>query len=192
MKLDKVRIGERFVFDHIGGVYSKISPDKARCVYGKDYGKIEPILPDMSVYVIFEDRSKFKRRPMGQKPESQETPVDAPGMPQNESSAVVTPSIPVPSPEPAKEPVSLPEPAIGVAVCNIPYSPKSDGTMKMVLVDDEDKVIAEIPNASAAQIAAYSDAEGVRMQDKHNARNVIETLVDHVTQTIYVVLGDEV
>ena len=150
MKLGRVRMGERFVFDHIGGVYTKVSSSIARCIYGPKFGQEEPINKDMSVYVIFEDRDKFKKKI---EPDKADT-------------TIITKTEIKPNPE-------LPQ--VG---------------MKMVLINDDDKVIAEIPNATAMQIAAYSHAEAVKLNSKDIGRSIRETLIDHTTQTLYVVLGD--
>jgi len=60
MKLGRVRIGERFVFDDIGGVYTKLSSGVAKCVYGPNFGKEVEINKDMSVYVILNEQGLKK------------------------------------------------------------------------------------------------------------------------------------
>lgn len=183
MRLDKVRVGERFVFDHVGGVYTKISKDRARCIYGRNFGREERIIPNVSVYVIFEDRDKLKRKAMlSVKPVPNETHTPA-TLPE-----VVTqqPKVESVTEQPKVESV-VPTPEVPQAVI-----PISDGGMRMLLVDENEKVLVDMPNATAAQIAAYTDAGGIRIQSGHNGRNVLETIVDHATQTFYIVLGNEV
>lgn len=181
MRLDKVRVGERFVFDHVGGVYMKVSNDRARCIYGRNFGREERIIPDVSVYVIFEDRDKLKRKPMlAVKPVSSDTmmvPDKAIEQPKVESTEQPKVESVVPTPE-------VPQPVIP--------TPISEGGLRMLLVDEDEKVLVDMPNATAAQIAAYTDAGGIRLRAGHNGRNVLETIVDHTSQTFYIVLGNEV
>lgn len=190
MKLRGVRVGERFVFDHVGGVWTKVSETKARCIYGKNFRKEESLDPNVSVYVIFEDKTKDKLgrtiqqegtgeddvRPCGEVPVSQKQPcsIAESRMPEQKPADVF-----VAIPEgtsiltPGKEPMP---------VTNLP------SFIRLLLVDENEKVLTEIPAATSAQIAAYTQAEEVKLPNSPLGRRVEEILFDHGTQTLYVVL----
>lgn len=197
MKLGRVRAGERFVFDHVGGVYQKVSPEKARCIYGKHFGKEEPITPDISVYVIFEDRNKLKK--IG---DVSHDPTDC------SAGVVNTAAVQEPAPTPAPvaderewdkslvdkahqraddelskhlsespAPVQAPAPAI------------QEGTMQIMVIDENDNCLLKIPNATTQQVVAFSKAEGVRLEKNGKGKIIREAFYDYTESTYIVVLG---
>ena len=190
MKLRGVRVGERFVFDHVGGVWSKISESKARCIYGKNFRKEEVLDPNVSVYVIFEDKTKDK---LG-RPIQQEGTGEDDAHPCGE--VVVEKAMPcsiaesrMPEQKPADGFVAIPEGTSiltpgkePVLVTNLP------SFIRLLLVDENEKVLTEIPIATSAQIAAYTQAEEVKLPNEKMGRRVEEVFFDHGTQTLYVVL----
>ena len=62
MRASGIRLGEKFVFEDRGGVWEKVTPVSARCVFGSrdDYGSEIQIGPEAFVYVMF-DKPKPER-----------------------------------------------------------------------------------------------------------------------------------
>ena len=175
MKIGRVRAGERFVFDHIGGVYQKVSPDKARCIYGKNFGNEEPITPDISVYVIFEDRDKMKKI----------------GAPRGEDISDCGPGM-VHTLVGYKEPVLAEIPGVASEVQPTVQTAAPvvcEGTMQIVVLDEDENVLMKIPNATVQQVVAFSKAEGVRLNKQDKDRTIRESFYDYTESTYYVVLG---
>ena len=56
MKLGRVRIGNKFVFEDRGGVWIKTAEDRAKCFFGKreEYGTEISIGPDAFAYILYE------------------------------------------------------------------------------------------------------------------------------------------
>lgn len=181
MKLGRVRVGERFVFDHIGGVYNKVSANKARCIYGKNFGKEERISPDVSVYVIFEDRDKLKK--MGA-PREQDDPMDCSAGVVN--TAAVQEPVPVADTQPdyigIVNPDFVPTPAC---------EPVRENAMQIVVLDEDENVIQKIPNATMQQVVAFAQAEGVKLGNNNKSRDIRETFYDYADSTYVVMVGRE-
>ena len=206
MKLGKVRAGERFVFDHVGGVWVKIAPDVARCIYGSNAGRTEKIEQDWSVNVIFNQNPQ--ENPVAATPQPMtvtQTPTEQPVSPSSEVKLHEPVSDETLANEPAmgivdKDRAPLPEPQeTMIYAAPKPEPPKSDtlvmekatgGIVSLVLVDEEENVIAEIKNPTASQVAAYSQADGLKFNN-NKGRHVHENLVDHVNQILYIVVGEE-
>lgn len=195
MKLGHVRIGERFVYDHIGGVHLKVSRDKTRCIYGSSFGKEHPIDPDLSVYAIFErtpERSQKAEKDtrvvqVAQVPpetvlavlEAVEKAPECPETPereirQGEATAEVT-ELATP---PADEATALPVPG-------------RDNGMAIIVMDNDEKVLAKIDHATSAQVVAYSTSEALKLSKNEQPRMIEDSFVDHESQTLYVQVGDE-
>ena len=194
MKLGRVRTGKRFVFDQIGGVYLKVSPEKARCIYGSASGNEVSVDPELLVFVLSEDSSftsdnkgRFSQSTPGsqnQECENCTATESATATPQVMATESVTATAQVEiTPVPETETKSMPEPIKACA-----------GNMKIVVVeeDDEDgKVLFEIADATAGQVAAYSAAEGIKLSEKENSRRVMDAYVDHGKQTLCILVSRE-
>jgi hypothetical protein len=150
VKLGKVRVGERFVFDDRGGVFQRISWEKARCIYGSNFGTEIDINPDISVYAIF-DRDRSMRLNKREEPDT-------------ESQAPLTASVPVSIiPAPVSETAgSSAVPGIWTQNTQTMTTP-IEGVIRVVFVDEEDKLVGEIPAASAVQVAALTKSDFIKL-----------------------------
>ena len=138
----KVRIGERFVFDDRGGVFQRVSWEKSRCIYGSNFGTELEIDPEVSVYAIF-DKDKFTK---ANRHESSEESVD---------------------PEPTAVPVrsfSRGSEMDATWQQTTTTTPVEGVTMKVAFIDESDKVLHEIECVSAAQVAALTGSDFIRIK----------------------------
>lgn len=141
MRASKIRNGEKFVLEDIGGVWQKIGTDahggiNARCVFGKKgvFGIEAPIDPSAYVYVIFDDSGK--------------------------------------------------------GTC------ANDGIRVVVGDEDTQKVLFEIKDASASQVATYVSVESLVLRPpyKHKSREyaVCETMYSPDENTLYITVRNTV
>lgn len=154
MKLGKVRVGERFVFDDRGGVFQRVSWEKARCIYGSSFGTEIDINPDISVYAIF-DREKSMR--MNKREPEQESP----GPVTNDIDLSVPVPANVPVPEAMQDHPSEYQPPIGGAV---PVPAPTESGIRITFIDEHDKVVSEIACASAAEVSALTKSDFVKLK----------------------------
>lgn len=177
MKLGKVRIGERFVYDDRGGVFQRISWEKARCIYGSNFGTELVVNPDMSVYAIL-DRQRVPRPSKNEASDDcsagvVNTAVLQSSCPKCHGSLIGKPAgcptcdIMVPDALTSSQDASVvpvtqkeqPEQEYGGLKCQLPI----EGGLKVVFTNDDDKVISEISNATAAQIAALTKSDFIKL-----------------------------
>ena len=190
MKLERVRIRGRFVYGDRAGVWQKVSWDKTRCIYGRDYGTEVDVQPGIPVYVIFENkfnrfgsRDEYDRRPDGDHRYSEQRE-SAGSQPQaiimsqdvcSKCGGLLTgkpPTCPSCGVSVSEAPtLSVDAKAIVVPSPEIKKgdSPNSesrkDNNMKIVVMDDEGKkVYDEILDATAADVVAMTSADSIKMK----------------------------
>lgn len=186
MKLERVRIRGRFVYGDKAGVWQKVSWDKTRCIYGRDYGTEVDVQPDIPVYVIFENkfnrfgsRDEYDRRPDGNHRYSEQkelvlnqpqTVVVAQGV---RSSEILVPE----APSSSVDARAIPVPSLEVKESDGSNSEsRKDNNMKIVVMDEEGKkVYNEVLDATAADVVAMTSADSIKMKlDKIKAEVAIE------------------
>ena len=133
MRLDRVRIGERFVYGDRAGVWQKVSSAITKCIYGVDHDKLADVVPETPVFVFF-DNGRFSR-------------------------------------------------------FSAQTQPNQGSGMKIVVLNDDNETLLEISDATAAQVAAYVNAEGILLKatDERPAK-VDSAVVDHENRTVYITL----
>ena len=132
MRLGRVRVGTRFVFEDRGGLWEKVTEGKARCFFGKrdEFGTEIDIGQEDYVFALF-DR-------------------------------------PEPMREPARERAA--------------ESVRKDGAgVKVVVIDEDDRMLLEVEDAGAAQVAAFASSENIQLKPerKRTYRNYM------VSETYY-------
>ena len=173
MKLGKVRIGERLVFDDRGGVFQRVSWDKVRCIYGSNFGTELDINPEVSVYAIF-DKEKGTRTNKPVFAENEGTEV--------QSSVVVDTAVSVP--EIQRDHASEYQSPCGGSVSSVK---SAEGTIRVIFIDEHDKILTEIPVASAVQVSALTRADFIRMKVPNKDTDVFRVTdvgFDSIEQTL--------
>ena len=181
MKLGKVRIGERFVYDDRGGVFQRVSWEKARCIYGSGFGVELDINPEMSVYAIF-DKEKSTRI------NKHEVPVDT-GMvaPAEVNTAEVQESVAVPVNAPAVVQDHLVESEGYVGIVCQPPMMSLDSGLRVVFTDDKDRVINEIACVSSAEVSALLRSDFIKLKVGGSVKvfHVVDVGYDTDEKTLY-------
>jgi hypothetical protein len=178
-------IGQKVVlFDRIG-VWLKIDGNKAKCIYGPDNDKEMEIPPHAFVYAIY-DHPKFRPQPRDNVP----VPAELPASPE------LPTSFELPTPRPWKDAAAdLKKCAVedldgatktefiksGIAE-PLPTSATGSGITVVLIDEDNDKKILEIPNADYLLLAAL--AEGIIVGDMRYQMR--ESVLDYTKKILYV------
>lgn len=179
MRLRDIKMGQKVVFFDRIGVWLKTGMDKAKCIYGPDNDKEFDIPPSAFVYAIW-DNIRFRPQPQSPIPEAK--PEDI----QTKASLCANPddSTKAEAPQKVSDPVGE---SIKAEIYNhVPTYPDTQamGTgITIVLIDeDNDKKIMEIPNGDCFLLAAF--AEGIIIGNmKYQMR---ETVLDYGKKILYV------
>lgn len=207
MRMDRVRIGERLVLNDRGGVWQKIGNNKAKNIYGGEYGTEIDIPSDTPVYVHFAENrggSRYERPPRApwspvprrddreQESRAGDTwapcsavPVEKRPLTEGMEKKGGVNERPASPKQEIKPPPQRPQEQEGKQQPS--YGNLKEGIHILVLNDDEETVL-EVADATSAQVMAYMNAESIhyKKDGKPVELKVMELAFGHDTQTVYI------
>jgi len=198
VRMEKVRVGERFVFGDRGGVWQKTGHHRAKNIYGENHGTEIDVLPDTPVYVHFGDNRDGHRGQIRERRESiqveprEQSPTQQPEIEKEVGSIFdrATVAIDEEGNEHKLKPyerIAPIEPECRSEVSE-PCHPRTNMEGISICVGDDDNEIIKVVGATAAQVAAYMNAEAIIVKRDGGAVDmaVIESVFDHESQTVYI------
>lgn len=217
MRLGNVKAYGRFVFDDRGGVWKRTEWKKARCIYGREYGIEIDVDPNVSVYAIFDTPRRIQRdsnRDVEEGTESKggvdERPTEPPPEPprgQNPDTVAcpkcgnigrpgACPTCNATPIAPSREIVESPEDEGAVVKEEgMPEPTKASAKegMKIVMLDDDEKVLREVSDCTAAQVVAMTCSDGIKLNV--SGRTAVEmtrdeSYYDVEKNALYIMLRD--